>query len=156
MKVHRVFWLVLLSGLLGLGCDHGFEPPDVPLTGTIRAEIAYVGEWPPESDVHELRLVAMRFVPRDTADFLQLNRMAISERLQYGILFDHVVIPEVETGAFLYSGVAQQFESDLLSWRPLGLFTDADGIFFVSSDDTTDISLTVDFDNLPPFPPPEL
>jgi hypothetical protein len=140
--------------LIAAGCDHGFAPPDEPPSGVIRALISYEGAWPIESDVHDLRFVAMRFVPRDTADFLQLNRMAISDRLPYGVRNDTVTVEGVETGGFLYSGVAQQFEANLLAWRPVGLFSDNEGVFFVTSGDTTDISLTVDFDDPPPFPPP--
>jgi len=136
------------------GCDHGLAPPDVPSAGTIRASIEYVGVWPEESDVHDLRFVAMRFVPIDTADFLQLNRMAISNRLDYGVLNQDVEISDVETGVFLYTGIAQQFTSNLLSWRPLGLYEDNDGIFFVTKDETTEVSIVVDFADPPVFPPP--
>lgn len=146
----------LLIGLaLLLGCDHGLVPPDSPSSGTIRASVTYIGVWPLESEVHDLRFVAMRFVPRDTADFLQLNRMAISNRLEYNVRSQEVEISEVETGAFLYTGIAQQFSKDLLSWRPLGLYEENDGVFFVTKSETTDVSIVVDFANLPVFPPPQ-
>jgi hypothetical protein len=146
---------VALSLLFAAACDHGFAPPDEPPSGVIRALISYEGVWPSESDVHDLRFVAMRFVPRDTADFLQLNRMAISDRLPYGVQMDTVTVRDVETGAFLYSGIAQQFEADLLAWRPVGLYVENEGVFFVTAGDTTSIALTVDFDHPPPFPPSE-
>ena len=149
----RLRLILLFAGASILGCDHGFQPPDAPRTGTIRVAVTYVGEWPDQADVHDLRFVAMRFVPRDTADFLQLNRMAISGRLSYGLAAEIVEVPDVETGAFVYSGIAQQFRSDLLAWKPLGLFTDDNGIFQVEEQDTTDISLVVDFDDPPVFPP---
>ena len=146
----------LLIGLaLLLGCDHGLVPPDSPSSGTIRASVTYIGVWPLESEVHDLRFVAMRFVPRDTADFLQLNRMAISDRLEYNVRSQEVEISEVETGAFLYTGIAQQFSKDLLSWRPLGLYEENDGVFFVTKSETTDVSIVVDFASLPVFPPPQ-
>ncbi|GMQ83131.1 MAG: hypothetical protein BMS9Abin05_2615 [Rhodothermia bacterium] len=146
---------LLVALFLITGCDHGLVPPDVPPTGTIRAAIEYVGVWPPESEFRDLRFVAMRFVPRDTADFLQLNRMVISDRLDYNVLTQDVEISEVETGVFLYTGIAQQFSSDLLSWRPLGLYKENDGVFFVTKNETTDVSILVDFAERPPFPPPE-
>ena len=137
-------------------CDHGLTPPETPATGTIRAAISYVGAWPSESDIHDLRFVAMRFVPQDTADFLQLNRMAISNRLEYNVPNQIIELHNVETGVFLYTGIAQQFESDLLSWRPLGLYTENEGAFFVTTGDTSDVSIEVDFANPPTFPPPGL
>jgi len=137
-----------------VGCDHGFEPPDKPSTGMIRATVTYTGTWPSLSEVVDLRFVAMRFVPQDTADFLQLNRMAISDRLNYGVDSETIVLTDVETGAFLYSGIAQQFTNDLLSWRPLGLYAENDGVFFVISDDTVRLAVEVDFSVPPPFPPP--
>ncbi len=146
---------LLISLALLLGCDHGLVPPDSPSSGTIRASVTYIGVWPLESEVHDLRFVAMRFVPRDTADFLQLNRMAISDRLEYNVRSQEVEISEVETGAFLYTGIAQQFSKDLLSWRPLGLYEENDGVFFVTKSETTDVSIVVDFANLPVFPPPQ-
>ncbi len=148
--------VVLTLTFVLIGCDHGFEPPEKPSTGTIRAAVTYVGTWPAESEVVDLRFVAMRFVPRDTADFLQLNRMAISDRLSYGVDSETFELTDVETGAFLYSGVAQQFTDDLLSWRPIGLYEETDGIFFVMTNDTTRLALEVDFSNPPPFPPPPL
>lgn len=146
--------VVLILTFVLVGCDHGFEPPEKPSVGTIHATVTYVGTWPARSEMVDLRFVAMRFVPRDTADFLQLNRMAISDRLSYGVDTESFELADVETGAFLYSGVAQQFTKDLLSWRPLGLYEETGGIFFVITDDTTRLALEVDFSNPPPFPPP--
>ena len=149
--------LTTVIGLLAVlaGCDHGFVPPDEPATGTIQASVTYVGMWPPQAQVHDLRFVAMRFVPKDTADFLQLTRMAISGRLEYGVDSDVILLQNVETGAFFYSGIAQQFDSDLLAWKPLGLYEENDGVFWVTADHTTEISLTIDFAFPPPFPPPD-
>lgn len=147
-------WAALL--LLLTGCDHGLSPPPAPPLGAIRGVVTYLNHpasWPPPAEVRDLRFVGMRFVPRDTADFLQLNRMVISERLRYGVARDTFLIPDVAAGPILFSGVAQQFAADILAWRPVGLYTDNDGIFDVRPGDTTHIAVTVDFDHPPPFPP---
>jgi hypothetical protein len=65
-----------------------------------------------------------------------------------------VTLSGVETGTFVYSGVAQKFGPGLFEWRPVGLITDNDGIFVVSADETTTVNVVVDFDEPPPFPPP--
>lgn len=145
----------MVLGSLVLGCDHGLVPPDAPETGQLVGTIVYTGEWPPLDELNDLRFVAMRFVPRDTSDFLQLNRMVISAGLRRHVNTDSFEILEVPSGLYPYSGVAQKFDSDLLSWRPVGLYTDSGGVFAVDPNKTTRISILVDFANLPPFPPPQ-
>ncbi len=136
------------------GCDHGLSPPDQPPTGAIRGVVTYTGTWPPLSEVFDLRYVAMRFVPTDTADFLQLNRMAISDGLDYGVSSDTFLVPDVQTGGFLYSGIAQQFEDNILSWKPIGIYEENDGFFSVEQGRTTEVEIRVDFASPPVFPPP--
>ena len=147
--------LIVAALLLSPGCDHGLEPPEVDPPGQISGTIQYVGSWPPADSVRDLRFVAMRFVPQDTADFLQLNRMAISERLAYGVSADTFTIDEVETGLFVYSGVAQNFDASILSWKPIGLVVEAGGLFTIESGTTTTVRVTVDFAKPPVFPPPD-
>ena len=148
--------LVLAAFFAAAGCDHGLEPPERSADGSIVGTVTYRGTWPPRSEFQDLRFVAMRFIPRDTLDFLQLNRMAISSALAYGVEQDSFRISAVAPGVFLYSGVAQQQTSDILSWRPVGLFEDNAGLFSVEPGTESRISLTVDFENLPVFPPEDL
>lgn len=145
--------VVILAGLLP-SCDHGLAPPEPEVPGAIHGIVRYRGEWPPQTDVHDLRFVAMRFMPRDTADFLQLNLMAISGRLDYGVTADTFVVEDVAPGLFVYSGVAWQFTPNLLSWKPVGLYERDGGLFAVEPRQTTEIEIDVDFARLPPFPPP--
>ncbi|RMF57630.1 MAG: hypothetical protein D6746_10770 [Bacteroidetes bacterium] len=148
----RCSLLLLLTGLLA-GCDHGLAPPPEPPTGAIRGVITYVGPWPSRQEVRDLRFVALRFVPRDTSDFLQLNRMVFSETLAYGVPSDTFFVGDVVAGTFPYSGVAQHFSDDVLAWRPVGLYVENGGIFQVLPGDTVVLSITVDFEHPPPFPP---
>lgn len=139
------------------GCDHGLAPPAEAEMGVIRAYITYVQEpedWPSSDSLYDLRFVAMRFVPRDTSDLLQLNRLVFSDRLADGASEEVAIIPNVETGPFLYSGVAQKFGPDIFNWRPIGVVSENSGLFVVRSGETTDVSVVADFNNPPPFPPP--
>lgn len=148
--------MCLVAGLAA-ACDHGLVPPDEPPVGTIRAIITYAGHpdaWPPRDSLHDLRFVAMRFVPEDTTDFLQLNRLVFSERLRYHVPVDTVVLENIETGLFPYSGVAQRYAADLFAWRPVGLYDANGGILQVRPGETADVRVLVDFRNPPPFPPP--
>lgn len=153
-RLTGVLALVLASSVLG--CDGGLAPPTEEQTGVIEGRITYAGApdaWDLAGTIQDLRFVAMRFLPQDTSDFLQLNRMAISDGLARDVAVDSFVIPDVEPGVFVYSGVAQQFDRDLLAWRPVGLYEANDGLFEVAPGETTRVEVTVDFANPPPFPP---
>ncbi|NNF04082.1 MAG: hypothetical protein HKN17_06410 [Rhodothermales bacterium] len=145
--------LLLAACLCGAACDTGLEPPPEPDAGAIEVIVEYTGAWPPRAQLKDLRFVAMRFVPSDTADFLQLNRMAISDRLAYNVSADTVTLSDVEAGPYPYAGVAQQFAADLLAWRVVGLYAEDGGLIVVDPGRTTSISMSVDFDDPPVFPP---
>lgn len=150
----RLLVSLSLFGMLLTGCDQGLEPPPLPDMGTIAVDITYTGPWPTADSLVDLRFVAMRFIPRDTSDFLQLNRMAVSPGLNRPAEAESLVLPNIEVGFFFYSGVAQRFDENLLSWRPVGLYEANNGLFEVMPGETTFVSVAVDFNNLPPFPPP--
>ena len=156
--------IVLLPAGLALAvllaaCDQGFTPPEDPPTGTLVVDITYENfpeTWPPTEDIYELLFVALRFVPKDTADFLQLNRLIFSERLQFHVERQTVTLDSVGTGIYPYSGVAHKYSPDLFAWRPIGLVEEGGGIIVVSPEETTRVSMAADFLNPPPFPPPEI
>ena len=148
----RVFLLLALL-LIYTRCDHGLEPPDAPPFGSIRGTVTYVGPWPSGDSLRDLRFVALPFVPRDTLDlFRDLSQLVFSERLAYDVQpdsFDTFFIDSVQAQIYVYSGVAQKFSGRLFDWRPVGL---AD-LFQVLPGEVTELSIRVDFDNIPPFPP---
>ena len=140
--------------LLLVGCDHGLEPPDLPPFGTLVVDITYTGAWPPADSLRDLRFVAFRFVPRDTADFFRLNELLFSETLPTYVDRHRLVLDSVATGAFVYTVVAQRFSSVITDWRPVGQYTENGGVYTIAPAETTAIVIPVDFLNLPPFPPP--
>ena len=149
-------WLLpaLLLIPLAAACDHGLVPPDEPPRGAIAGTVAYTGAWPPADSLADLRFVALRFFPRDTTDFLQLNRLVFSpSRLRTGVERDTFFVVGVAAGTFVYSGIAQQYSPDLFAWRPVGLYAADGGLFEVRAGETTFVHIDVDFRNLPPFPP---
>ena len=154
-KRHGLFdvTICLFCGLWALaGCDSGIAPPDGNRVGTIQGVITYSDPWPSADQFREIRFVALRFVPRDTADFLQLNRIEFSDALSYGVSTDSFLIPDVPVGFFPYSGVARQATADIFSWGPIGLYAENDGVFSVTEAETTFVRVSVDFENPPPFP----
>lgn len=145
-----------LALLLFASCDHGLVPPDTPPVGSIQGTITYVDTdtWPPLDSLVDLRFVALPFIPQDTLDFFRdLNSLVFSERLQYYVAADSFRIDSVDARAYVYSGVAQQFTTNLLSWRPVGLYEENGGVFEVRPNEVTEVNVTVDFRNIPPFPP---
>jgi hypothetical protein len=155
-RCHRHFWstvLLLIVPLLEIACDDGLAPPVTVPVGTISGEITYTGSWPPADSLVDLRFVAMRFVPVDTSDFLQLNLMEFSETLQMNVVADSFKIEGVVPGTFFYSGVAQHFSTEILAWRPVGLVDSNGGIFEVQPGKQAEVTVHVDFGNLPHFPP---
>ena len=139
--------------LICAGCDHGLEPPDEAPFGAIRGAITYVNplsDWPPSDSLADLRFFALPFVPCDTLDlFRDLNQLVFSDRLQYRTTSDNFAIDSVKAQLYLYSGIAQQFSRNLLDWRPVGL-TD---LYRVRPGEVVELSITVDFNNPPLFPP---
>ena len=146
MRILLLFALLLIY----TGCDHGLEPPDALPLGSIRGTVTYVGEWPPSDSLNDLRFFALPFVPRDTLDlFREISQLVFSERLAYYVQADTFFVDSVQAQIYVYSGVAQKFSQRLLDWRPVGL---AD-LFQVRPGEVTELSITVDYNNIPPFPP---
>lgn len=159
-KIRCLPFVLLLTIAFSVSvCEHGLVPPDEPPKGQIKGAIHYLGtldSWPPADSLADLRFVAMRFIPQDTTDFLlRFNEIVFSDPLQLNVTSDSFTVDKVPVGTFVYSGVAQHYDADLLyAWRPVGLYVENGGIFLVRADETVEIDVNVDFRNLPPFPPP--
>lgn len=148
--------LLLLLLFLTVGCDKGLEPqieePDP--TGVIMGTVTYSGEWPPENELIQLFFVPLPFVPTSVADiFSELSNLKTSESLQRYEDEDEFIVDDLPNGDYIYNIIANQYGDKLFEdWRPLGVYSENDGKIFVSGD-TTRITIHVDFDNMPPFPP---
>lgn len=149
----RFVLLLLPVLLLSQGCDHGLEPPEAAPFGAIQGSITYTqgtSNWPSGDSLRDLRFFALPFIPQDTLDlFRDLNQLVFSDRLAYRVASQTFFIDSVEARIYIYSGVAQQFSRNLLDWRPVGLAPP----FQVRPGEVTEVSIDVDFTNLPPFPP---
>lgn len=149
LVVVAVLWV-----LLGLtACDTGLEPPEDLGTGSLDVNVTYSGDWPPAEELNDLRFIAMRFIPADTSDFFRLNEMIISTRLNMNVSSDAFRIESAPTGTYFYTGIAQQFSDNLLSWRPIGLYEGNSGVFTIGRGQEITLDIQVDFANLPEFPP---
>lgn len=150
------FALLLCASLLFAGCEGGLEPPmeESNPTGTITGTITYSGEWPPEDSLVDLRFVPLKTPPQTAQDiFSDIDNLVFSKQLYFFVERDTFIVNDVPNGVYVYNAVAQQYGNNLFAdWRPVGLYIENDGIIIVNGD-TTSITIHVDFDNLPPFPP---
>lgn len=151
-------YLYLITLLFLAGCDSGLEPPpaEPEPVGVILGTITYSGEWPPQNELRELLFVPLKFYPSDFAEVLSeflKGNLKSSERLQFYVESDTFIVSELENGLYVYNIIANQYgPQPLADWRPLGVYDENDGLIFIEGD-TVQISIHVDFDNLPPFPP---
>lgn len=150
--------LFITALILFTSCEGGLEPPPPesdPL-GAISGTVIYSGEWPPAEEFRELLFVPLKFKPTDftqiVGEFLQGN-LRSSERLQPFVESEEFFVDELENGVYVYNIIANQFGPNALAdWRPLGVYEENDGLITIEGD-TVNITIHVDFDNLPPFPP---
>ena len=154
LTLRGLIFLILTSILASItACDSGLAPPEDLGTGSLDVRVTYSGEWPPAEELNDLRFIAMRFTPADTSDFFRLNEMIISTRLDANVSSDAFRIEAAPTGTYFYTGIAQQFSNNLLSWRPIGLYTDNMGVFSIGRGQEITLDIRVDFADLPEFPP---
>ena len=145
--------LSLTFCLILTACDHGLAPPEEDARGAISGTLTYSGAWPARDSLREIRFVGMRFIPQDTSDFLQLNRMVISDTLSRFVASDSFFVSNVQAGVYVYSGVAENFGRGILDWRPIELYSQNQGTFVVRGNETTTLSIDVDLSQRPLFPP---
>lgn len=151
MKRHIFFLSALLFFLSGCLESLAPEPEDPNPTGTIYGRVTYKGDWPPASQLNDIRFVAMRFVPQRVDDIfsaLLTGELVSSAGLRRNVDVDTFSIKDVPNGRYVYNGVARQF-GGLIDWDALGVLN---GVINIQGNEVF-VDIQVDFDNLPPFPP---
>ncbi|MEZ4700168.1 MAG: hypothetical protein R2834_07540 [Rhodothermales bacterium] len=149
----RTLLVFVIALIVASGCDHGLVPPERDAVGAVRGTITYTGAWPSPDSLFDLRFVGMRFIPQDTSDFLQLNRMVISPGLRRNVEQDTFFIGDIDEGVLVYNGIAEKFGPGILDWRPAALYEGGDGTIQIREGEVVTIDLYVDFSTRPPFPP---
>lgn len=152
--MNRIYLVLLVFFAVISGCDHGFQPPE---RGKISGTIFFKGKWPPAEEVRALYFGAAPFTPCSVDDIVaRFSEVALSNDLKTSgtdISQSTFSISDVNPGVYVYSGVYMQYGPTVLEIKPVGIFTENNGTFIVSSGQTAEISLTVDFNQFPPFPP---
>ena len=153
-------YLLLISAIFFLltGCEGGLKPPppEPEPIGAISGTVIYTGDWPPSSEFRELLFVPLPFTPTDFSQILGefiRGTLRSSGRLQTFVDSEEFFVGELENGVYVYNIIANQFgPNPLADWRPLGVYEENDGLITINGD-TVEVTIFVDFDNLPPFPP---
>ena len=160
----NILSIILLVFLVS--CDPGLTLPQGEKPG-IAGTITFQGPWPPADSLHDLRIIASPIFPIDTAKtnlmFLVLQGViqvypALAESgLPFNVASITYEFP-LPRGEYKYVAVFQQYASSLVAWRPVGVYTGGKPGFkpvSIKIDGTElirDISIDVDFRNLPPLP----
>ncbi len=145
---------VVFTVLFITGCDRGLEPPheEISPVGSIAGTVHYSGEWPPPSQLNDLRFIPFETAPQNTAEIIaDFNNLKYSDRLRYNVESDTFLVDDLENGVYQYNTVVQQY-GGIFEWRPVGVYDDNNGVIIIEGE-TVHITIDVDFDNLPPFPP---
>ena len=165
IKYINIFVISIVVFFLFIDCDGGLEPPSDEIKSIKSYIRGYVhfeddGEtWPSIDSINDLRVVVFKNYPPGNILVEVSEKNAIfSEGLNSFVdsAFFQIEIkePPVE---WKYIVVAQQYETNLMSWRAIGVYNlDGDheepAPLFVEQDTSYSISINVDFNNLPPQP----
>ena len=152
-----------------VGCNEELGPLNEPsgFSGVISFK-----NWPPATDIKEMRLVAFEEIPTDSASVIPMllaGKAAVFPPVP-GDYFQTLVdsIPYVFTDKsgtnlqvkeYPYVAVMYQYGPNILrDWRPAGVYSKGPGMFdpapvrVILHHVLTDINIRVDFNNLPPPP----
>jgi hypothetical protein len=148
----RIHLLLIFLIFTLTGCNKGLAPDTSAKEGTLIVNLVYASEWPAQDQIFEFRFVAFKFKPATTFDFLRINEMLISDPLLYGAEQQQIIFEEVPNQRFYAGAVAWQFGPSILTdWRAAAVYADGNGEFEIDGN-TVEITLIVDFNNLPDFP----
>ncbi len=161
--------LLFLAVFICDGCHEELGPLNEPsgFSGVIRFK-----NWPPATDIKEMRLVALEEIPRDSSGVIPLllaGKAAVYPPLPgdyFQTLVDSIAYEFTEKSGtnlqvmnYPYVAVWYQYGSNILhDWRPAGVYSTGPGSFdpvpvrVLLHRITSHVDIQVDFKNLPPLP----
>ncbi len=165
MKTRSIipFAILALAALLSApGCEGGLSPESAT-DGTpgFGGEVVVLSNWPVRDSVVDMRVVAFRdYPPGNILSEIISGTAVFSDELEYGVsVQDYSIMAEGLNGVFEYVAVAQQTGPQLdKDWIVVGVYTLSGDPSLPSPIDLgngqylENISIDVDFENLPPQP----
>jgi hypothetical protein len=145
-------YLLVLFAFIVASCNKGLEPEEVLPEGTLIVNILYNSDWPESADIVDFRFVGFKFQPQSEADFVRINEMLISDPLTYGVTNQTLIFEDIPNQRYYMGAIAWQYGPNVFAdWRAAAIYTGGNGQFTIEGN-TVEITLTVDFNNLPDFP----
>jgi hypothetical protein len=161
--------LFCLAVVIGLGCNEELGPLNEPsgFSGVIHFK-----NWPPATDIKEMRLVAIEEIPKDSTSVIPLllaGKAAVYPPVPgdyFQTLVDTIIYEftnksgtNLQVKNYPYVAVWYQYGPNILrDWRPAGIYTTGPGAFdpapvrVVLHRVVPHVDILVDFKNLPPLP----
>lgn len=150
--VKKSGFLLVLFAFIIASCNKGLEPEEVLPEGTLIVNILYNSDWPEPEDIVDFRFVGFKFEPQSEADFVRINEMLISDPLAYGVTNQTLMFEDIPNQRYYMGAIAWQYGPNVFAdWRAAAMYTAGNGQFTIEGN-TVEITITVDFNNLPDFP----
>jgi hypothetical protein len=158
-----VHYILLCFLLVAIGCDHGLAPPDPGSKKTGISGTITFANWPPDTALYDLRLVAFNnFPPDDIITEIMEGEATVYPPITEGSIpfyidsFEYLM--ELQPCTIGYLMVAHQYRPvflDTNSWQAVGQYdtTSSDylptAIIIEAGKLLIDIDIDVDFNRLP-------
>jgi len=158
-KIFYSFILILLSILLS-SCNEGLSPQFEQKT-ILQGKIIYtsgINSWPPPDSLKDLRAVGFKnFPPQNIVqEILSGSAYYTQESLPFYVDSSNFSIEIPDAPVLLkYIAIAQEY-GKILEWRVIGVYkaqnSDSASTLYINKGETKNITIYVDFNNLPPQP----
>lgn len=159
MNIVKIVFSFIVFSLL-LSCNEGLSPEfkqKTILQGTIIYKSG-LSSWPPQDSLKDLRAVAFKTYPPQNIvqEILSGSAYFTQESLPYYVDSSHfsIEIPDAPV-TLKYIAVAQEYGT-IMEWRVIGIYkaenSDSASSLLINKGEIKDITIYVDFNNLPPQP----
>ncbi len=159
MRITQYIFFIIIFALLS-SCNDGLSPQleqKAILQGTIIYQSG-INSWPPQDSLKDLRVVAFKHFPPQNIieEILSGSAYYTQETLPFFVDSSHFAIEIPDAPVLLqYIAVAQEY-GGLMDWRVIGVYkagnSDTASILSINKSETKNITISVDFNNLPPQP----
>lgn len=157
---HIKLILLLFLPFLISSCDKGLAPEVGSLPAVLKGKVKFINEWPKKDSVYAIRAGAFKTPP--SADLINevLNGNAYFKLDNLGYNIDSAefsfTIEDVPVD-LKYIVIVWQYEDDISKERVIGVYTTTNdktspGEVHLSSGDTVNIDIEVDWNDFPPQP----
>lgn len=157
------YFFLILTFIVISSCDGGLAPTPASEKSYLKGSIKFVKgieNWPSEDSIFAVRAAAFKTMPDSNIILSILSGQAYFTGESLPMFTDSANFSFEISDApvnIVYIVVVMQFTSDILSQRVIGVYTTngdktKNSELFIEKGKSYDISIEVDFDDLPPMP----